>query len=110
MGGSDRELAGKVAIVTGSARNIGRATAEELARAGASLVINARQASDLCQAVADGINAQGGRALPFVADVRDAAAVQAMVDAAVAAFGGVDILVHNAASRGVASIEQMDLD
>ena len=110
MGATDRELAGKVAIVTGSARNIGRATVEELARAGASVVVNARQASDLCQAVADGINAQGGQALPFIADVRDAIAVQAMVDAAVAAFGGVDILVHNAASRGAVPFEQMDLE
>jgi 3-oxoacyl-[acyl-carrier protein] reductase len=104
------ELAGKVAIVTGSARNIGRSTAEELARGGASVVINALQSEDLCRSVAGGIRAAGGNALPFIADVRDPAAVQAMVDAAVDTFGGVDILVHNAASRGRVSIETMDLE
>lgn len=110
MGENGKELAGKVAIVTGSARNIGRSTAEKLARAGASVVINAVKSKDLCEEVAAGIRAEGGKALPFIADVRDPAAVQAMVDAAVAAFGGVDILIHNAASRGRASIETMDLD
>lgn len=104
-----KELAGKVAIVTGSARNIGRTTAEELARAGACVVINAVQSTDLCEQVASGIRAEGGKALPVIADVRDPAAVKAMVDQAVATFGGVDILIHNAASRGRVSIEDMDL-
>ena len=57
------ELEGKVAIVTGSARNIGRVTAEELARAGASLVINALQAQDLCNEVAESIRDNGGKAI-----------------------------------------------
>ena len=60
------ELEGKVAIVTGSARNIGRATAEELARAGASIIINAVQAKDLCDEVAEGICANGGKAIPIM--------------------------------------------
>ncbi|MBL4720316.1 MAG: SDR family NAD(P)-dependent oxidoreductase, partial [Alphaproteobacteria bacterium] len=64
------ELEGKVAIVTGSARNIGRATAEELARAGASVVINALSRKDLCEEVAEGINASGGRAIAVMADCR----------------------------------------
>ncbi len=104
------ELAGKVAIVTGSARNIGRATAEELARAGASVVINALQSEDLCRSVAGGIRADGGQALPFVADVCDQGAVQSMIEAAIAAFGGIDIIVHNAATRGRVPIEDMDLE
>ncbi len=103
-----RELAGKVAIVTGSARNIGRATAEELARAGAAVVINALTAQDLVDEVVDGICATGGQAIGMLADVRDAGAVQRMVQAAVDEFGGVDILVHNAASRGNISIEELD--
>lgn len=107
---SGKELSGRIALVTGSARNIGKSIAEELARAGASVVVNAMQSEDLCREVADGIRAAGGKALPFIADVRDPAAVQAMVDVAVETFGGVDILVHNAASRGRASIEDMDLD
>ena len=103
-----RELAGKVAIVTGSARNIGRATAEELARAGAAVVVNALTAQDLVDEVVDGIRASGGQAIGMLADVRDAGAVQRMVQAAVDEFGGVDILVHNAASRGNISIEELD--
>jgi len=104
------ELDGKVAIVTGSARNIGRATAEELARAGAALVINSVQAKDLCEEVVDGIRAAGGKAIPFLADVRDPDAVNAMAAAAVKEFGGIDIMVHNAAVRNNTSFEDMDLE
>jgi 3-oxoacyl-[acyl-carrier protein] reductase len=102
------ELAGKVALVTGSSRNLGRATAEELARAGAAVVINARSARALAEEVADGIVRAGGRALPFIADITDADAVQSMVDAAVAEFGGIDILVNNAANRNATHFEKMD--
>lgn len=105
-----QDIAGKVAIVTGSARNIGRKTAEVLARAGAAVVINAQQSMKLCEEVANDITARGGRALPYLADVRDPVAVKAMVDATVEAFGGVDIVVHNAATRGYVSIEEMDFD
>lgn len=110
MGDQRQELAGKVAIVTGSARNIGRAIAEELARAGAAVVINAVSAADLCKTVADGITADGGRALPFAADVRDPEAVTAMVGAATDAFGGIDILVHNAALRTNVAFGDMDYE
>ncbi len=110
MDSNRKELAGKVAIITGSARNIGRTTAEELAKAGAAVVINALKADDLCREVAEGIQAKGGKAIPFRADVRNQAEVQAMTDAAIAAFGGVDIIIHNAAARGRVSIEDMDLE
>ncbi len=70
-----RELECKVAIMTGSARKIGRATALELARAGASLVINARQAKEPCEEVANEITDAGGRAIPIVADITDPEAV-----------------------------------
>ncbi len=102
------ELQGKVAIVTGSARNIGRATALELARAGAALVINARTSQDLCEEVAHEITEAGGRALPFVADITDPDAVQRMVDATCEEFGGVDILVNNAASRSRVPFVELD--
>lgn len=101
------ELDGKVAIVTGSSRNIGRATAEELARAGAAVVINAVQARDLCEEVAEGIRARGGKAIPVMADVTDPAAVQAMADAAIREFGGIDILVANAANRSNTPFEKL---
>jgi len=95
----NRELEGKVAIVTGSARNIGRAIAEELARAGAAVTINARSAGDLCEEVADGIRKAGGKAIACKADITDAADVKRLVAATTEAFGGVDILINNAAIR-----------
>ena len=104
------ELAGKVAIVTGSARNIGRATALELARAGAALVINARTSGDLCEEVAHEIVSAGGRALPFLADITDADAVERMIAAAKSEFGGVDILVNNAAGRLRKPFMDLDMD
>ena len=106
----NNELTGKVAIVTGSARNIGRAIAEELAHAGASLVINAVQAIDLCEEVAEGILDKGGSAIPFIADVRDPNAVEAMAKAAIETFGGIDILVHNAAVRTNTPFDDLDAD
>jgi 3-oxoacyl-[acyl-carrier protein] reductase len=107
---SERELDGKVAIVTGSARNIGRATALELARGGAALVINARTSGDLCEEVAHEIESAGGRALPYVADITDAGAVERMVAAAKAEFGGIDILVNNAAGRARKPFIELDTD
>lgn len=102
------ELEGKVAIVTGSARNIGRTTALELARAGAAIVVNARTAKGLCEQVAHEIEAAGGRALPIVADITDADAVARMVDETRRAFGGVDILVNNAAFRSRVPFIELD--
>lgn len=101
------ELDGKVAIVTGSARNIGRATAEELARAGAAVVVNAVQAKDLCEEVAEGIRAKGGRAIPVMADCRNPEEIDRLAQAAIAEFGGVDILVHNAAVRQRKSFDEL---
>ena len=94
-----RELDGKVAIVTGAGRNIGRAIALTLAAGGASVVVNARGNRAEAEAVAREIEAHGGKALVHIGDVADAAAVQAMADAAVKHFGRIDILVNNAALR-----------
>src|ERR1700692_1255979 len=95
----DNELNGKVAIVTGAGRNIGRAIALALAGAGASIVVNARSNRAEAEAVAREIEAAGGKALVHIGDVTDAAAVQAMADAAVTHLGRLDILVNNAALR-----------
>jgi 3-oxoacyl-[acyl-carrier protein] reductase len=102
------ELAGKVALVTGSARNLGRATAEELARAGAAVVINAVQAKDLAEEVAAGINKAGGKAIVCMADITDEAAVAKMMETIKGEFGGLDILVNNAANRSAAYFPDMD--
>ena len=88
-------FAGKVAIVTGAGRGMGKATALTLARDGAAVLVNDVR-RELAQAVVQEIKAAGGQALAYVADVSDEAQVQAMVDATVARFGTVDILVNNA--------------
>ena len=94
-----KELGGKVAIVTGAGRNIGRAIALTLAQGGASVVVNVRGNRAEAEAVAREIEANGGKALVHIGDVADAAAVQAMADTAVKHFGRIDILVNNAALR-----------
>src|SRR5580704_14870821 len=102
------ELTGKVAIVTGAGRNIGRAIALALAEGGASVVVNARSNRAEADAVARGVEALGGKALVHIGDVADAAAVQAMAEAAVAQFGRLDILVNNAALRREKPFAEMD--
>src|ERR1700681_3744452 len=94
-----KELTGKVAIVTGAGRNIGRAIALALASDGASVVVNARSNRAEAEGVAREIESAGAKALVHVGDVADAKAVQAMADAAIKAFGRIDILVNNAALR-----------
>lgn len=103
-----RELANKVAVVTGAGRNIGRAIALALAEGGASVLVNARSNSAEADAVVREIETAGGKALACIGDVADAVAVQAMADAAVKAFGGIDILVNNAALRREKPFAQMD--
>jgi 3-oxoacyl-[acyl-carrier protein] reductase len=96
---ANTELDGKVAIVTGAGRNIGRAIALALAEGGASIVVNARSNRAEADAVAREIEVLGGKALVHIGDVADAAAVQAMADASLRHFGRIDILVNNAALR-----------
>ncbi|WP_438019737.1 SDR family NAD(P)-dependent oxidoreductase [Sorangium sp. So ce315] len=96
----DLELTGKRAIVTGGSRGIGKAIARELAREGADVVIAAR-GKDKLEATAAELSAETGRrVVPLVVDTADEASVNALVERAVAALGGVDILVNNAALPG----------
>lgn len=99
-----KELEGRVALVTGGGRNIGRAIALDLAAAGAAVIVTARTSNDEIEAVA---TETGGLAL--LADVTDEAAVARMVEQALARFGRLDILVNNASIRAVESIEKIDL-
>jgi 3-oxoacyl-[acyl-carrier protein] reductase len=103
-----QELAGKVAVVTGAGRNIGRAIALTMAEGGASVLVNARSNRNEAEAVAREIEAAGGKAVVHIGDVADVGAVQAMADAAVKAFGRIDILVNNAALRREKSFAEMD--
>ena len=96
---STSELTGKVAIVTGAGRNIGRAIALALAEGGASIVVNAHSNRAEAEAVVREIEVLGGKALVQLGDVADAADVQAMADKAIKHFGRIDILVNNAALR-----------
>lgn len=89
-------LAGKVALVTGAARGIGRAIALELARAGADVAINDLDPGAPAEGVAAEIRAVGRRASIHRADVADRASVEAMFDAVEAIHGRVDILINNA--------------
>src|SRR5687768_244184 len=91
------DLTGKIAIVTGSARGIGRGIAIELARCGADVAINYLSSRQKAEAVAEEVRSHGRRALVVQADVTKRDAVQALVDAAVREFGRLDIMVANAA-------------
>ncbi len=103
----EQELKGRVAIITGAGRSIGRAIALELASAGAAVVVNVRQNRTEADAVVKEVEAAGGRALVAVADVTDAPAVDKMAAAAMKQFGRIDYLVNNAALRQEKHIEDM---
>lgn len=89
-------LANKTALVTGASRGIGRATAIELAKAGAKVAVNYAGNRAAAEEVVAQIQAAGGQAFMVQADVGDAAAVDAMVKSVVEQFGSIDILVNNA--------------
>ena len=93
---TERHLAGKVAIVTGGSRGIGRAIAERFAAEGAQVVVNHVSGSGAADAVVAAIRAAGGEAIAVRADVSKSAEVAALMAATVSQFGRIDILVNNA--------------
>ena len=103
-----QELAGKVAIVTGAGRNIGRAIALALAEGGACVLVNVRSNRAEAEAVVCEIESSGGKAIAHIGNVADAKAGRSMAEAAVAEFGRVDILVNNAALRREKPFAEMD--
>src|SRR5712691_12868359 len=104
------KLDGKVALVTGSGRNIGRATVLKLAAEGAHVVVNSRTNQGEADAVALEVRAGGGKALSLLADVSKKEQVDTMVSRALAEFGRIDILINNAAIRPHKPFTEMTLE
>lgn len=102
------DLVGRVALVTGSSRNIGRAIALELAGAGAVIMVNARTSATEAEAVVNEIRHAGGQSAFKLGDVGDPGAVLALVQATVEAFGRLDILVNNASVRRETDFADLD--
>jgi 3-oxoacyl-[acyl-carrier protein] reductase len=104
------KLAGRTALITGASRNIGRAIALAYAAEGADLVLNTRANREELEAVAAQCRKAGVRVVTALADVADAAAVDAMVARAVADLGPIDVLVCNAAIRPHKSLAETSLE
>ncbi|MCE2945635.1 MAG: SDR family NAD(P)-dependent oxidoreductase [bacterium] len=105
-----RELEGAVALITGGARNIGRAIAQALAAQGVRVVINARTSAQAAQETVQSIEAAGGLAMVAMGDVTDPAQVEQMVASVLARWGRIDILVNNANTHGVKAFEDLTLE
>ena len=99
--------AGRAAVITGSSRGIGAATAKRLARDGYAVTLNYLTSRDRAEQVRRDIEAAGGRAIVRQGDVADPAAVRALFDANDKAFGGVDVVVNNAGIMNVGAFAQM---
>lgn len=98
----------KIALVTGSARGIGRGIALDLAGQGADIIVNYRSRSDAAEEVSEKIENMGRKTLLIKADVADEDQVKAMVDRAVQEFGAIDILVNNAALHRGGRVQKID--
>jgi NAD(P)-dependent dehydrogenase (short-subunit alcohol dehydrogenase family) len=103
-----RPLQGRVGLVTGAGRGLGRAIAAALAASGARVVLAARTRGEIESAADELTRSSGSEALAVPCDVRDAAQVRALVERAVAGFGGIDILVNNAGVFRLAPVAETD--
>lgn len=109
------QFKGKTAFITGASRGIGKAIALRLAKEGANIVIAAKTAAEhprlegTIYTAAEEVIAAGGQALPLVVDVRDEASVAQAVEAAVAKFGGIDILINNASAIQLTNTENTEM-
>jgi 3-oxoacyl-[acyl-carrier protein] reductase len=106
----EKELSGRVALVTGAGRNIGRAMAKALAAGGATVIVNVRSNRLEAEQVAADIARDGGKAIALVADVADANAIEAMVAETARQFGRIDYLINNAALRGERHLDEMTFE
>ena len=103
------DLTGRVAVVSGGSMGLGRQMAEGLAEMGATLVLCARK-KDRCEEAAEELRVLGVQTLALACDVKDPAAIQEVVDATLAKFGRIDILINNAGVSWAAPIEEMTLE
>lgn len=103
-------LDGKVALVTGGSRGIGRGCALALAKAGADVIVNYLSRKDAADEVVKEIEAMGRRAIAVQADVADRAQVERMVEASLAAFGAIDVLVSNAVTSTRKTFLETDME
>ncbi len=106
-------LQGKVVLVTGSSRGIGRAIAERLAKEGAALVVNYGKSADEAHEVVDTIKSAGGKAIAVQADVGKTDEIQRLFDQATEHFGKIDILVNNAgilSTKPIAEVSEESFD
>ena len=110
MAEEKKELAGKVALVTGGARNIGRAISLEFARAGAAVAVNTRSSSSDGESLLEEIRAAGGEAELYLADIAQADAVKKMAREALDRFGRIDYLVLNASVRTERPFLELSID
>jgi 3-oxoacyl-[acyl-carrier protein] reductase len=110
MNQNSKNLAGKVALVTGASRSIGAAIAKRLATDGAAVAITYRSSPAKADEVVRAIETAGGKALAIQADAADEKAVRAAVTKTVATFGGLDILVNNAGLAIMTPIEQFKIE
>ncbi|HEX5467146.1 MAG TPA: SDR family oxidoreductase [Candidatus Limnocylindrales bacterium] len=99
-----RRFEGRVALISGSSRGIGRALALGLARGGASVVVNYKRNADLAAEVVEAVEAAGGQAISVQADVEQPEGVEALFDAAAQRFERVDVFVSNAAASAFKNI------
>ena len=104
------DLSGKVALITGSSRNIGREIALEMARGGANIIVNARTSGEEAEATVREINELGVKAIAILADVGDEQQVSDMVSRSLDMFGQIDILVNNTGLRRSCPITELSTE
>ena len=102
-------IAGKVVVITGASSGLGEATARALAAEGACVALGARR-EDRIQSLAYELTGKGGKAIAVTTDVTDRAQVKALVDAAVKAFGRIDVMINNAGLMPQSLLERLKVD